>query len=341
MKKFFVTLLSLSLSLILVLFAGCNKATALAFNNAFNGGNAPDSQYTEKLTYTVTSGNYKDLERSTDIPKDIADFSTNGTLTVSFNIKTESDIPLQIINDTDIDLTGMIYYLSFALDLNSIYTVNGEGSGEVKEYIYSDVLFLTTGSSFAPIYSTVKQSYNVMYTENVDDKVVVNTEKIESNYTTLYRKNEYKITSIKGEEQSSKTYDYDFKSVIDNAQLLFALRNLSLEKEASYTIPTVSPAYGNATPLLITNKEENTQTLNVKIDGKDVNESISVKNLTFHVNDSKNTGTPQYVSIQKSASTNIPSKALMTEYAQPLICYGSYTDMGALIFKLNSVEFSN
>ncbi len=345
MKKLFISILSLSLSFIFLLFAGCGGAGALSFNNSFSGGNSPDSTFKETLTYNVTNGDYNDLVRSSDISKEVADFSTKGTMTVDFEICTKDYEPLQeILNSTDIELDGMIFHLSTKLSLSSVYKVNGNENAEnddiVSEYIESEVYFLPASNSFAPIYSHVKQSYNIMYAGSTEDKLVVKTQKIESEYQTVYRKNEYTITSIGKENTDSKTYDYDFKTIIDNTQLLFALRNVSIEKDGTFTLPTVAPAYGKATNLLVTNKDEVTKTLKINVNGTEIEESLSVKNLSFYVQDNKNTGTPQYVSIQKSASSKngIPHMAYMTEYAQPLICYGSFTYMGALIFKLSSIK---
>lgn len=344
MKKFFITLLSLSLSAILLILAGCGGATPLSFNNSFNGGTPPSSEYTETLTYTVTNGDYNDLVRSKDLSTEIVNFSTNGTLTVNFNICTKGDLrdlPTQILDQTDIELEGKIYHLTSNLSLNSIYAVNGEGGGEKSEYVQSEVYFLTTESAFAPIYSKVKQSYNVMLAGSSDGKTTVSVDEVKNEYETLYKKDNYIINKLSEENGKSNSYEYDFKSVIDNAQLLFVLRNVSLEKTSNYSLPTVSPSYGIPKTLTVSNKEEVTKTLDVMVNGRQVNESLSVKNLSFYVNDNKNTGTPQYVSIQKSESSNkgIPNKAFMTEYAQSLICYGSFTSMGALIYKLSSIEY--
>jgi len=268
-------------------------------------------------------------------------FSTNGTLTVNFNICTKGDLPTQILDQTDIELEGKIYHLTSNLSLNSVYTVNGEGGGEKSEYVQSEVYFLTTESAFAPIYSKVKQSYNVMLAGSSDGKTTVSVDEVKNEYETLYKKDNYIINKLSEENGKSNSYEYDFKSVIDNAQLLFVLRNVSFEKTSNYSLPTVSPSYGIPKTLTVSNKEEVTKTLDVMVNGKQVNESLSVKNLSFYVNDNKNTGTPQYVSIQKSESSNkgIPNKAFMTEYAQSLICYGSFTSMGALIYKLSSIEY--
>lgn len=340
MKRFFTALLSVSLALTFILSSGCSSATTLSFSNAFNGGNEPYSEYWETMTYSVSSGEYKELTRSNSIPKDVADFSINGELKISFKTITESDVPNDVRNSTDINLSGKIYHLKSELKLNSNYTVNGENGGEKVDEILNEVIFLTTENSFAPIFSYVKQSYNVMFASNSEEKLTVDIEKLESEYKTVYKNNNYTTTKIDGENTIKTTYDYDYRTLIDNTQLLFAIRNLSIEKENSKSVLTVSPAYGNATPLLIRNNEESSQNVKLNINGSEISENLSVKNLSFAVNDSKNTGIPQFVTIQKSGSENILSKALMLEYVEPLVCYGSFTQMGALVYKLTSVQYS-
>ncbi len=355
MKRIFTALLSVSLALMFLLTSGCSSAILLTFNNAFNDGKEPHAEYWEKLTYTVTSGEYKDLTRSTIIPKDVADFTINGTLTITFNTThpDANDIPDEV-KQTDINFSGKLYRLTTKLFLNSNYTINGkingdvinsgDESGHLTDEINSEVIFLTSENSFAPIYSSVKQSYNVMFASNENQKLTVNVDRIESEHKISYGKDKYTVVSTTktedGDKTTSSTCDYDFRSLIDNTQLLFALRNLSLEKDNSTSILTVAPAYKNATPLLIKNNEETSQTVKVNVNGKEVNENLSIKNLSFNVNDSKNTGVPQYVSIQKAKSDNIPFKSLMVEYAEPLVCYGSIVSMGALIYKLSSIEFA-
>ena len=340
MKRFFTALLSVSLALTFILSSGCSSATTLSFNNAFNGKNEPYSEYWETMTYSVSSGNYKEITRSNSIPKDVADFSINGELKISFRTITESDIPADVKDATNITLSGKIYHLKSELKLNSNYTVNGKNSGEHVDEILNEVIFLTTENAFAPIFSFVKQSYSVMVAKNSAENLTVDVETLESECKTIYKSNSYTITKINDEKTISNTYDYDFRTLIDNTQLLFALRNLSLEKEKSTSILTVSPVYGKATPLLIKNNEESSQNVKLNINGEEISESLSIKNLSFSVNDSKNTGTPQYVTIQKSSSEKISSKALMLEYVHPLICYGNFTQMGALIYKLTSAQYS-
>ena len=357
MKRFFTFLLSVSLAMVFFLSSGCSSVILLTFNNAFNDGKEPYAEYWEKLTYTVTSGEYKGLTRSTVIPKDAVEFSINGTLTLTLNtthkdavIDEVAVLPDEIKDQTDINLSGKLYRLTALLSLKSNYKVNGDkvddvdDNGDLTDEIRSEVVFLTSENSFAPIYSSVKQSYHVMLASNESDGLKVNIDKLESEHKIIYSSDKYTITSTSktedGDKTTSSTIDYSFRSIIDNTQLLFALRNLSLEKEKSTSVLTVAPAYKNATNLLVKNNEEVSQMIKLNVNGKEVNENLSVKNLSFNVNDSKNTGVAQYVSIQKAKSENIPYKSLMIEYAEPLICYGSISTMGALIYRLSSVEYA-
>ena len=342
MKRLFTTILALSLSLMLLIFSGCLGAIPLTFNNAFNGAQEPDSSYRETLTYAVSYGNYEDLTRSALIDQEQLKYSATGEYKTTFETVTKNDLPEQALL-TDINLTagtGNIYHLTTSLNLNVTYTVNGEGSGDYLDTIYSEVYFLPSGMSFAPIFSKVNQVSSYLTAENGGAGLTYNVKKIESETTILYNQSSYKITYKLDDSATDSNHDYSFKTVIDNAELLFAMRNLALEKDANTSIPTVSASYGQAKGLLITNGAEFETTLNINVNGAPVNEKVSVKKLDYHVNESNNTGVPQYVTVQKSASGNIPSKALMTEYAHATMCYGTNTITGALIYKLTSVEFS-
>ncbi len=342
MKKLFTTVLALSLSLILLILSGCMGAIPLTFNNAFNGTQEPDSSYTETLTYAVSYGEYENISRSPLVNEKDFNFSANGEYKTTFETVTKNDLPETALA-TDIDLTagtGNIYHVTTKLLLNTNYAVNGEGSGDYLETIESDIYFLPSGLSFAPIYSNVVQKTNLLSAENNDGKQIYNVTKMENEISILYNQSSYKITYKSGENKLEEEHGYSFKTVIDNAELLFALRNVSVEKDASTSLPVVSASYGESKNLLITNVSEFESTLNLSINDSSVTEKLNVNKLTFHLDENKNTGISQYLTVQKTASANIPAKALLTEYAHALMCYGTNVVTGALIYKLVSVEYS-
>ena len=342
MKRFFTIISALSLSLILLISSGCTGLMPLSFNNSFNGSNEPGSSYRETLTYAVSFGEYENISRSSLIKKEDFDFSANGEYKVSFKTVTKNDMPDYAVA-TDIDLTaetGNIYHLSATLNLNTTYKVNGEGSGDYVETIKSDVYFLPAGLSFAPIYSKVVQKTQILSADTSLKTPVYNVSKMENEYSIFYNQSSYKIIYASEEDTIEQTYAYTFKTAIDNAELLFALRNLKVEKESSATLPVVSASYGEAKSLLITHVAQLENALSLSVNGDEVNEKVKVNKLRFNVNENKNTGISQYLTIQESASTTIPYKALLTEYAHALVCYGANSVTGALIYKLVSVEYS-
>ena len=342
MKKLFTTVLALSLSLILLILSGCTGELPLTFNNAFNGAQEPDSSYRETLTYSVSYGEYEDIANFYLIKKEDFDFSAMGEYKTTFETVTKNDLPASAIA-TDIDLTagtGNIYHVSSKLMLNTKYLVNGKGSGDYVDTLESEIYFLPSGMSFAPIYSNVVQKSTILSAENTDGRPVYTVSVIENQITILYNQSSYKITYKSGENAVENNYGYAFKTIIDNAELLFALRNVTVDKDVSTNLPVVSASYGEAKTLSISNVSEFESNVNLLVNGTTVSEKINVNKLKFNLNGNKNTGISQYLTVQKSASANIPSKTLITEYAHALMCYGTNAVTGALIYKLVSAEFS-
>lgn len=351
MKKFLMTVLSVCLALVLTVVsgcscAGCNGATLLEFNNYFLGESVTGDAtvgYTETLTYKVKSAdNYKttNLEKSSEIKDDVALYSYEGTYTVTLSVINAVSLPAEIT--TNIDLEGKtVYHLISDLQIASTYTVNGDyaegyqnettenGNVLYNDYVKSEVYFLGSGYSFAPIWSTTEQSYSYLLLGSK-----ANVEVTKSKNTIAYNKGSYKIQKYENDEVvDSSNHGYDYRSLIDNAQLLFAIRNTDIKKDGSYSAPTVSSAFGSAKTILIKNKSETTET--VVINGS--SKSVPVKNLTYAVNSQYNTGASHHVLLQKSATNDLDFHSYVIEYAAPLVAYGSFASMGAMVYTLESI----
>lgn len=347
MKRFFTTILCLSMAVILALSAsGCNKKSALVFNNAFFGStNDPSPGYTETLKYSVSNvNNYNELiKKEVEIFTDsLATYEYKGTYESVFSVV--GVLPEEIETNVSEEITGTVYHLKTTLKLNSTYKVNGEyaeggtqnqdGSVTYEDVVENEVYFLKSGHSFAPVYSSGRQKSSTLALSNKANVIIY-----EYSYNTTYNTNKY--TTVKGyvqEEPVTNKYEYTFKTVIDNAQLLFALRSVTLEEKDNLNIPVVSPVYGKAQTLTITNSSENTKS--ATINGETL--QIPVKNLNFKLAQEYNTGTPQYALIQKSSPNEqvVPNKALLIEYAEPIISYGNFYSMGALVYTLTDVEIN-
>ena len=126
--------------------------------------------------------------------------------------------------------------------------------------------------------------------------------------------------------------------MIDNNYLLFAIRNIDVAEDQSFSLPTVSPSYGVSKTLTVKNNGDKQISLDMTYNQTAINEEVSVKDCSFYLNTTNDSGTPQYVSVQKSASANLPSKALVIKYAEPLSIYGSFSRLGALVYTIKSVN---
>ena len=149
--------------------------------------------------------------------------------------------------------------------------------------------------------------------------------------------------------EKTQTKNYTQKTVIDNAQLLFAIRNVELAEDASSALPTVSASYGAPKTLTVKNNGDTQKTLrkggenSFTYNGQELADNeleIAVKDYSFYLNTTNDAGTPQYLLIQKSASASgkLPAKALIIEYVEPLSIYGSFQRLGALVYTIKSVN---
>ena len=113
---------------------------------------------------------------------------------------------------------------------------------------------------------------------------------------------------------------------------------MDVAKDGSYSLPTISPAYSTPQTLSVTNNGE--ETVNIQINNVASSEKVSVKNYSFAISAKHNTGIPQYVKIQTAKSTNLSYNSFMIEYAAPLVSYGTFSIMGALVYKLSSATIT-
>ncbi len=354
MKRILIPFVALALAATMMLGAcSCVPTTPLTFNNHFNGeaNTVPSVNYTETLVYNVKHiDSYADnFSKSEQLTDDVIKFEINGTYEMTLTVMDKSDVAKTLTSDIfDTDIGNVVYRLQTELKLQTSYSADytiyqeNEDATPVKEKTFDDVIktdvyFLESGHSFAPIWSKtdVKSSYLSINDENKASVYALNYSQ-----TIAYDKDEYVITTVnENNELEPEDYGYTFKTLIDNNSLLFALRNINIEVEKTYALPTVHPTYGDDQTLTIKNKEERTDN-NVKIilGGQEQTSSITVKEYSFVRSDSSNTGLPQFVVIQKSKTENIPYKAYMLKYVSPLTTYGSFLNMGGLEYTLTEVK---
>lgn len=322
----------------------CNPTVPLAFNNAFNGGENAHYPYSETTEYSVSLiDSYESyFAKNAQITDEVLKYDINGTYKTTLEIIDKSSLPSSITSNVlEEDIGNELYHLTTSLNLTAEYSApyeiyqESDGS-KVKEKTFNDVIvtesyFLSSGLSFAPIYSTT-QGQTSLVSVNAEHKAAVSS--MTFLYKTVYDKNEYTVsTKFDDNEEQIDDYGYDFKTLIDNNTLLFAIRNISVELDSSYSLPTLSPVYKSKQTLTVKNIDERSET--VTINGQKT-ENVPVKELCFSRNDKSNTGTPQYVVIQKDKAGNLDSNALLLEYTEPLISYGSFLCLGGLRYTLTS-----
>ncbi len=366
-KKISAVLLAALLSLTFLAGCSCSSGRSqLGFNNAFHGGGEtgdrsknPPIGYTETLVYEVVSSDKGyDYEKDASITDDLLRCEIKGEYTVTLEVK--NSLPTEITDDfsTDIEIGNWVYTLHTELTLNVKYDLNSKNaddaiSYEHKDVIDSEIYFLPFSESYAPIYSETKSEYTVVSFGN--DAATLSA--VESFSKIKYYQSSYEITSgtvqysvstatnadvkdLKDVEQT-KSYDYSYKTVIDNAELLFAIRNIKVDVDSTFNLPTVSPAYGEATDLAVKNVQEFDDDANFTYNGADYNGKIKVKELAYYVNSQNNRGSKQLVYVQKSGITigdETVDRALPVKMVSPLFAYGSFSYLGSLVYSLKSVQ---
>ncbi|MBQ4098194.1 MAG: hypothetical protein IJC72_02690 [Clostridia bacterium] len=343
MKKLSLTVISLALALTMAFsLAGCSQKTQLSFNQNVLGGQS-STGLLETLTYSVNLvDNYNDLVlKSSVITDEIVKYEfTDGKMTVKLSA-------LDFLPDgitTDIDWTdSKIYHLETDFSINVDYTIGAKQTTH-KDTIYSSCYFLSQGHSFAPIYSDYKVN-NAYLRLPTSDEETAQVEIHEYQYITSYNQNKYTmVTNVLGEQPNSDTkeFEYTYKTLIDNTQLLFALRSFTVQEKTTHNLPVVSPSYGIEKTLAVTLKDSSTFRNNKGIAfGDAVANDIPVNNVRYIINATENTGSYHFIKIQKSATKELPFKAFMVEYAAPLLAFGTFNCMGALVYTLESVTLGN
>ena len=353
MKKIIFSVTALILASTLALLAGCTGATPLTFNNAYNNKTEAPVGYTETVTYTVTDKEYGDYKIDDEVTDELLKFDFNGTATTTLKVLGSiSDFNIE----TDLDFSGTgrnkYYYFKSELNLTATYTTsgkvngtptdNGDGSKSFNDSIVSEALFFMSGQSLSPIWSKTDAKYTYLTADN-QATLQVNVNVIEHHSETVYNTATYTIekshkTNDGEKVESTVTYAYVQKTAIDSNALLFAVRNIEVSENSNYSMPAISPTYGLPKTLSVKNNGEKQLTLNATYNGVKIeNKSVAVKDYTYAISSDTNSGAQKYVAVQKSEITNLPNKALVIEYAEPLSIYGTFYCIGALVYTINTI----
>lgn len=351
-------LIALFLAVIPLTLTGCTSLSVLSFTNGFSaylGDVDVTPGYTQTLDYSVyySDTEYFPKDQTIDDNVKIEFINGNYTSTLTALQILPSNIESLAFEDTSSDISTTIsgdgvLKLTTRFNITSVYT---EGDTEYKhdDFIYTEVYFATKKYSFAPIFSKSYSSYTIanyangIYLFYVSD-VQSETLYLSDSYTVKTRTNAYTFdnpteSNINTKEWNTQTVEYTFRTLIDNTQLLFALRNITVESENVFMLPTVSPVYKEHKALRIESSADTENTFDVEYNGNAyTEEKIKVTNLNFCINDSTAQGETKFVSIQKEGSNNIPNMHLPVSFAEPLIYYQSFLKMGALVFKIKSIN---
>ena len=333
-----IALILLSVYCVFTLTAcGCAGEQPISFNNRFTKGygDGVPNDYFEELVYEI---NYKDdmygYNISSALSPENFDFGVGSYVTT---LKRLDVAPEELKNNEVLTSSNDKFYsykTSFSMPVT--YYIDGVAKSFV-DTIESIVYFHSQNMSFAPIYSNTKAHYSVY--SAVEGGYNVQDVLYESTFT--YDKNSYTLTlSGEGFETSTTTHDYEFKTLVDNAQLLFALRNLEVKENAPRNLFVSSSAYKEQTDIAVYFEKAVTERAeNLAVNGTEFTEDVKLDMIRFRVNSAKKSGNEQYLFIQNEESAgNIPNNAYIFKYVQPLICYGSFEFIGSLEFSLISVN---
>ena len=335
MKKNIIALISATVISLSAFLGGCSCAGAEQLSFNFSREIEP-----ETLTYTVEySENY--IESYKKDPSVNIDFEyANGTyVTKCQKVVDRKDIESDIkdlLNDKNIYLLTT----DFSIEL----TFNKEHHTET----ISTVAYVAdAGMSLAPLYAKEIAEYVIFSAaENGAQAAIVKTESEtfynQENYTKVKKYKTFKFgDEINFDDAEQNTYSgkYTLRSVIDNAELYFALRGLtSIEEKSAKNVAVVSPAFNNPETLKITNNGASGETFTVKYNGETITENIKYTQLAFQLNKQNASGKTQYVSIQTEKTEKLPNFNIPLKFAKPLFLYGGFNSIGCLVFTVSEIE---
>ncbi len=349
MKKTLLKFLTLGMAVVFSISAtACSSATPLSFSDKWNNANseyADHSRIIETLEYSVEyKENYNELiQKDPTLGDDVKLEYSNGKYTQV--LTATSHLPDGVTNNfSPEDYKGSYFYhLHTALTVD-VKVTDATNEETHTDTVVTDVYFLSAGLSFAPVWSHTAVD-NLYIITAPTEPMTFSTNHVQCEWTFAYGQEDYTMTPENVPDfNTENTYEYDFKTVIDNAQLLFALRNITIEENDTFSLPTVSPSYGEAKTLTVYYSENANSTYTNRLtftspatSFTDKEVEVPVKMLKFNIQSTLNSGAYHYANIQKSATDDLPFRSLMTEYSAPIISYYSYHTLGAMVYKLTSV----
>jgi len=346
MKKIIALLLTVAISLFCGF--GCGELSVLTVfsPNAWNGGNAPVLGFEEQTVYNVSlmkdgTFNGNDFKRSSSLSQDL-DYDISGTYTVSLKVLSVLDFPYSSDITEDTSVTSVIK-VETDLELTAVYDYNGqhkESNDSIK-----DLFYICQGDmAFAPLYSERTFDYTL-----INASQSVSFSRTSGKTSALFNKTAYTVnTELTNPETGDvistdrRTANYNYKTLIANEELLFALRNVNVETEKSVSLPTESFAYSTYKTLSVTGVSDNAT---VNVEGLTYNgtaqDPIAFKTrcLSYKIN-AQQSGRSQLVYIQNGSVSGILNRSTIIRYVEPISEYGNQLLLGALVYTVSDITVS-
>ncbi len=370
MKRFIIFILTLGMCLMFTLSGcSCQGEAILEFSSAQIKGIK-----SETLNYSVTlEKDYKDIKRTSSFNESLLPEYRNGEYQTTYETGVSS--PYNEINLSPSESVISKLKTTLTIDVVDTKGTAGDDSDDVtyKDQIISEVYFYDSAWSYAPIYS--KTVVKCTYVAN-DETRIEFAHKIYQ-YETTYKKNSYKmekyyyspdeneniignmnLSDLKATNKlvpmtgNNKSYEYGFREVLDNVQLTFGARNLSIKKESSSTLPIVNYMYTKPMQLELTNLSNSVHNVdkhafNYKTSSFEKTYEIGqlqipVSSIKITLSNTNYMGLPKYVVVQNNSADdqNIKNNALIVEYAEGIVASASYNCLGALVYRLKAVDIT-
>lgn len=366
MKKILITII-LAFTFLLTGCGGCascNGAPILSYGNGWLGDQAPIAGFKEELTYDVKLDKnliVGDTNFKSNVSKSVLDCDAVGTYKVTTEIILANDVDLgeytsnvlnNVLNNPDTNADKTVIKITTELNLDFSYKY-GSVDKTNNDKIITKTYLLGSDSAFAPIYSETSSlqtrvSANktvAVQQQHIQTISVYNNTKVNTVINFIKEGVEAKSTYTKEEilKTEKKSTEYTYKSAIDNTSLLFATRSVVIGSD-TVTMPVYTPSYDKVQNINMAKASSMKEKFTI---GANAEEELSIVAFSLSLNTTsgcttgKNTGRSQLVflnAVKNPAPASLGSnRTLVMKYVEPLIEYGGYNSIGALVYKLNNI----
>lgn len=326
MKKTPIAIASSLLAVSIALFTSCGE-TATGFSSNWYKNTALSSNISgteETLTYKIDYDSSEKTNTNYEIAYDGGVYTTRLV-----------DSTYQWSDGT----TENVYVYSTQMNINVTYTIAGE-THTYADSVVSSVTFRTSDRELEPIESskTVVSHTPVATSPNTFEEGVV-----AYNYTfeTKYSKDLSGATLTYTDDESGESEESSFTlndkySYIDNEELLFAIRGMSLNDGESETVQCLNASRKIVQTITVSNASVSALTPTFTVDGTLPTEDITYNQVTIGINGTQS-GSSQtcYLAATTSMLNNAYRNVMI--YMKNTLPYG----LGSLNYTLVEAVFAN